>query len=59
MNPNEFMYQTRDHPYQHSKYFDLVDGHGRPSDTIQTACLMHELMQIQSVSESTSKMVNL
>ena len=42
MNPNQFMHQNQildglqvDHPHQRSKYFDLVDGRGRPSETIE------------------------
>ena len=40
--------ETLPRPSSDGKYFDLVDGLERPSETIQMACLIHKLMWIRS-----------
>ena len=39
----------QDYPHQYSKYFNLVDDLRKPSETIQTVCLMHKLILIRNV----------
>ena len=48
-----FWMVSEDHPHQYIKYFDLVDGLGRPFESIQMARLMNRLMVIRDLSGST------